>query len=194
MEAVQMAANSAAVAPAQPTGGVGFPWWVNLIAGIAMIVIGLLLLAAPAATTTVLIQFLGIYWLVDGIIRLVSIFVDRSGWGWKLFMGILGIIAGLAVLQHPLWATILVPATLVVLVGILGMILGVVEIVAAFRGAGWGTGLLGAISVVLGLLIVMNPLPGTIALPWVLGFFAIFGGVMAMVASFGIRRASRAAS
>jgi len=186
-----MAADSAAVAPAAPAGGVSFPWWVNLIAGIAMTVVGLLLLAAPAATTVFLIQLLAIYWLIDGIVRLASLFVNRSGWGWKLFMGILGVLAGLAVLQHPLWATILVPATLIFLVGLMGIVLGIVQIIAAFRGAGWGTGLLGAASVLLGLLIIMNPLPSTIALPFVLGLFAIMGGILGMVAAFGMR--SRAA-
>jgi uncharacterized membrane protein HdeD (DUF308 family) len=182
-----MAANSAAVAPAAPTGGVTFPWWVNLIAGIAMVLVGLLLLTAPAATTVTLIQILALYWLIDGIVRLASIFVNHSGWGWKLCMGILGIIAGIAVLQHPLWSAILVPATLVFLVGFMGIFLGILQVIAAFRGAGWGTGLLGAFSILLGVFIVMNPLPGTIALPFVLGFFAVFGGILAMVASFGLR-------
>lgn len=182
-----MAANSAAVAPAAPTGGVAFPWWVNLIAGISMAILGLLLLAAPAATTVVLIQFLGIYWLVDGIVRLVSLFINRSGWGWKLCMGILGILAGLAVLQHPLWATLIVPATVILIVGIFGIVMGIFEVVAAFRGAGWGTGVLGAISIVLGLMIIMNPLPSTIALPFVLGCFAVAGGILAVVSAVGSR-------
>jgi len=174
-------------------GQVSFPWWVSLITGIAMIILGLLLLSAPGSTSVIIIQFLGIYWLVDGIIRLVTIFIDHSGWGWKLFMGILGILAGLVVIQHPIWATILVPTTLVYVVGFIGIILGIVQVVSAFRGAGWGTGVLGAISIIFGLMIIMNPLPSTIALPFVLGFFAIFGGIMALVAAFGLRKASRAA-
>jgi uncharacterized membrane protein HdeD (DUF308 family) len=182
-----MAANSAATAPAAPVGGVTFPWWVTLIAGIAMIFVGLLLLAAPAATTALLVQVLGWYWLVDGILRLVSIFIDRSGWGWKLCMGILGIILGIAVIQHPLWSAILVPTTLVVVVGILGMAIGVIQLISAFRGAGWGTGILGAISIVLGLVLMLNPLPGVIALPFVLGFAALIGGIIAPVVALGLQ-------
>src|SRR5687767_14586436 len=129
-----MAANSAVAAPAAPAGRVTFPWWVTLVASVAMIFVGLLLLAAPAATTAVLVQLLGWYWLVDGIIRLVSIFVDRSGWGWKLCMGILGIILGIAVIQHPLWSAILVPTSLVFVVGFIGIAIGILQIIAAFRG------------------------------------------------------------
>jgi len=173
--------------PAAPAGGVTFPWWVTLVAGIAMIIIGLLLLAAPAAGTAVLVQLLGWYWLVDGLIRLVSIFVNSSGWGWKLCMGILGIILGVAVIQHPLWSAILVPTTLVYVVGFIGIAIGILQIISAFRGAGWGTGLLGVCSVILGLFIVMNPLSGLVALPFVLGFVALIGGIIAPILALGKR-------
>ena len=182
-----MAANSAVAAPAAPAGRVTFPWWVTLVAGVAMIFVGLLLLAAPGATTAVLVQLLGWYWLVDGIVRLVSIFVDRSGWGWKLCMGVLGIILGIAVIQHPLWSTILVPTGMVYAVGFMGMAIGILQVIAAFRGAGWGTGILGAFSFLLGLVLVMNPLAGVVALPFVLGFMALFGGIIAPVVALGKR-------
>src|SRR4051794_7894254 len=176
-----MAANSAVAAQAAPGGRVTFPWWVTLVAGVAMILVGLLLLAAPAATTAVLVQVLGWYWLVDGIIRLVSIFVNPSGWGWKLAMGILGIILGLAVIQHPLWSAILVPTTLVFVVGFMGMALGILQVIAGLRGAGWGIGILGACSALLGMFLIFNPLQGLVALPFALGFLALIGGVVAPV-------------
>ena len=140
--------------------------------------------------TAVLVQVLGWYWLVDGIIRLVSIFVDKSGWGWKLCMGILGIILGLAVIQHPLWSAILVPTTLVLAVGFIGMTIGLLQVIAAFRGAGWGTGVLGVCSVLLGLFLIVNPLSGLVALPFVLGFLALIGGIVAPIVALG-RRADR---
>ena len=187
-----MVADSAVAQPATPEGGVTFPWWVTLVAGIAMILIGLLLLAAPAATTAVLVQLLGWYWLVDGIVRLVSIFVDRSGWGWKLCMGILGIFVGVAVIQHPVWSAILVPTTLVFMVGFLGMAIGILQIISAFRGAGWGAGILGAFSTLLGLILMVNPLPGVVALPFLLGFLALIGGVIAPIVAIGSRSRSKA--
>jgi uncharacterized membrane protein HdeD (DUF308 family) len=77
------------------------PWWLLLIQGIAAVILGVLLLAAPAATLVLMIQLLGAYWLVGGVFSLVSMFVDRTNWGWKLLGGIVAILAGLAVLQHP---------------------------------------------------------------------------------------------
>ncbi len=81
------------------------PWWLVLIQGIAGVIIGLLLLINPLKTTVFLVQFLGIYWFVSGIFGIVSIFLDKSMWGWKLFAGLLGIFAGVLILQHPLWST-----------------------------------------------------------------------------------------
>jgi uncharacterized membrane protein HdeD (DUF308 family) len=166
------------------------PWWVVLIAGVALAITGLLLLSAPGATVVTLVQVLGVYWLVDGIVKLVSIFIDRRGWGWKLAIGILGIIAGLVVIQHPLWAAILVPATLVLTLALAGLVIGVLEIVQAFTGAGWGTGILGAVSVLFGLLLLLNPGPGAVGLVFAFGILGIVGGVAAAIMAFRLKSAS----
>jgi hypothetical protein len=105
-------------------------------------------------------------------------------------MGILGIILGTAVIQHPLWSAILVPTTLVFVVGFLGMAIGILQVIAAFRGAGWGTGILGICSALLGLIIIVNPLSGLVALPFVLGFLALIGGVLAPIEAI-LRRSSQ---
>ena len=117
---------------------VGVPWWLVLIEGISLIILGLLMLASPGMSTLILIQFVGIYWLVAGIFKIVSIFMDSADWGWKLVGGILGILAGLIVLQHPLWSPLVIGATLIIILGVQGLIVGVIGLVQAFRGAGWG--------------------------------------------------------
>ena len=94
-----------------------FPWWLVLIQGIAALILGLLLVTSPGMTTVILIQLLGIYWLIDGIFSIVRIFTKSTNihWGWLLFRGILGIIAGLLVIQNPLWSTIFVPVVMVII-------------------------------------------------------------------------------
>lgn len=156
--------------------------WLIIIQGVAGILLGLMLLLAPGASTVILVQFLAIYWLISGTIGLVSLIWDRSQWGWKVFGGILGIIAGMAVIKHPLYATILVTSTLVIFMGILALAFGVMNLVRAFSaGGGWGLGLLGAVDVVIGLILIFNPLPASIALPVVLGAFILVGGVASIV-------------
>ena len=175
---------------AEQTNAAPVPWWLVLIEGIAAVIIGILLVVAPAITLLSLIQFLGFFWLIGGILRVVSIFVDNSLWGWKLLAGILGILAGIVVVQHPLWSTFLVPAILVIFLGIQAIISGGASLVLAFQGGGWGAALLGILNIVFGLILLFNPLITVAFLPFVLGAFGIAGGILAIVAAFMVRRGS----
>ena len=167
------------------------PWWLVLLEGIAAVIIGIFLLTSPGIPLFALVQITGFFWLIGGIFRIVSIFVDSSSWGWKLLGGIIGILAGLVVLQHPLWSTLLLPAVYVIILGIQGIILGGASLVMAFRGGGWGTGVLGVLSIILGVVLLLNPLfIGIAVLPFVLGAFALVGGSLAVVAAFMMRGGS----
>ncbi|MEJ2599147.1 MAG: DUF308 domain-containing protein [Anaerolineales bacterium] len=163
------------------------PWWAILIQGIFSLLIGLLLLISPGVTTFVLIQFLGFYWLISGIFGIVTIFIDSSLWGWKLFAGILGILAGLAIIQNPLWSTLIVPSILVIILGVEGMIIGVVSLIQAFSGGGWGAGILGALSILFGLLLVANPLIAAGTLVILMGILGLVGGIIAIFYAFRVR-------
>jgi uncharacterized membrane protein HdeD (DUF308 family) len=164
------------------------PWWLIMIAGIAAFIVGVLLLISPGVSLVILVQLLGLYWLVTGILSIVSLFVDRSQWGWKLFAGILGILAGIIILRFPLWSALLIPTVLVLILAIQALIAGVIQIVHAFSGGGWGMGLLGGLNVIFGLILLFRLLPGVIALPIVLGIFAIIGGIAMFIGSFRLRR------
>lgn len=164
------------------------PWWLVLIEGIAAILLGLLLFSSPLATTAFLVQFLGIYWFALGLFNIISIFIDRSIWGWKLLSGIVGIIAGVVIFQHPLWSTLIVPTVLVFIVAFSGLFLGLVGLIQAFRGGGWGAGVLGALSILFGMILLFNPLLAALSVPWVLGILGIAGGIMAIFGAFGLRR------
>jgi uncharacterized membrane protein HdeD (DUF308 family) len=179
---------------AQRTEETSLAWWLVLLEGIAAAIIGLFLLSAPGATLFVLIQVLGIFWLVGGLFRIVSIFLDSSLWGWKLIAGALGILAGIVVLQHPVWSSVLVPAIYVIILGIQGLIQGGVNLVMAFRGEGWGIGILGALSIVFGLVLLFNVWIGVAVLPFVLGAVGIVGGGAAIAIAFAMRSMERGAS
>jgi uncharacterized membrane protein HdeD (DUF308 family) len=163
------------------------PWWVVLLQGIAFLVLGFFLITASGLTTVVLVQVLGFYWLFSGILSIVLIFVDQSQWGWKLVVGILGILAGILVIQHPLWSGVLVTATVVLLIAIQGIIVGIIGLVQAFKGAGWGAGILGALSVLFGIILLLNPLLAASILPIVLGVLGIVGGIAAIVMAFRMK-------
>ena len=163
------------------------PWWLILVEGVIAAFLGFILLLAPGATLVFLIQVLGLYLFVAGVFRIVGIFTDASGWGWKLLAGVLSILAGLLVLEHPLWSSVLVPTVLVFFVGFLSILQGAAGLVVAFQGGSWGVGILSVLGVIFGLILVINPLIGVAGLSWVLGFFMLVGGIGAVVQAFGMR-------
>jgi uncharacterized membrane protein HdeD (DUF308 family) len=171
------------------TDRVSIPWWHVLLEGIAAVIIGLFLVTAPGITLLFLVQVTGFFWLIGGVLRIVSIFVNSALWGWKLVGGIIGVLAGIVVLQHPLWSTLLIPAFLVIMLGIQGLLVGGIDLVMAFRGGGWGAGILGALSIVFGIVLLLDPVfIGVAILPFVLGAFALVGGIAAIIGAFRLRK------
>ncbi len=167
------------------------PWWLVLLNGLAALIIGVLLLISPGVTTAVLVQLLGIYWFIAGIFSLISLFKDRSAWGWKLFAGIMGILAGLLVLQSFFLSALLVATTAIIILGIQGLIVGGAAIYQGFKAhTHWGQIILGVLSVIFGLILLANPLIGAITLPFVLGIIGVIGGLIAIVAAFKVKKAT----
>jgi uncharacterized membrane protein HdeD (DUF308 family) len=163
------------------------PWWLVLIEGISLAILGLLLVLKPGMTSVVVVQFMGLYWFIGGIFKIVSLLVDRELWGWKLFAGILGILAGIAVIQHPLWSTAIIGNTLIILLGFQGIFFGLVGLFGSFKGAGWAAAILGAVSVLFGILLLFNVWAATLSLPWVIGVLALIGGFTTIVTAFRLR-------
>jgi uncharacterized membrane protein HdeD (DUF308 family) len=160
-------------------------WWLFLLQGIAAIILGLMLITAPAATLILIVTFLGFLWLIEGILSLVHVFIDRSiPWIWSLITGIIGVIAGILVVRHPLLAALTVPTVLVILLGWGGLIMGACEIVSAFRGGGIGSFVLGAINVLIGLLLLSSPVAAALAVPFVFGVLLLIEGVALIVLAF----------
>jgi len=143
-----------------PTGV--FPWWLVLIEGIAAIIIGVLLLLAPQATLELVLQLFALYWVVDGVVRLASAFTDPVDRGLKITMGTAGVLAGIAVIRHPALLAVLLTYMVVGLLGFAGVAIGVLSLIQASRGGGWGAAIGGVLSFLFGLLILVNPfLSGT---------------------------------
>src|SRR5436189_6466048 len=169
----------------------GFPWWVVLVEGIFALIFGILLITAPGSTFLFLVTVLGFYWLIRGIFSLIEIFIPNTGihWGWLLFMGILGIIAGVVVLRNLVYATAVVGTFIIVFLAVDGLIMGIMGLIRAFTGGGWGPGILGILTIIIAIFLFTNLLGAVLALPIVLGAFLIVGGIVAIFFSFRIRRA-----
>ncbi len=171
------------------------PWGILLVEGIIAVVIGAILLWAPLGakvrTYEILVAALGLYWVISGIMTLVHMFQDHSAWGWKLFMGVISIIAGAYVLMYPVAAGVALPKIFVLVLGIWGIIEGIVMLVMAFKGGGWGIGILGGLWLILGIYLVANwsVLGMGLAFLWAAAFTAIIGGIFMIVVAFRQRSA-----
>jgi uncharacterized membrane protein HdeD (DUF308 family) len=147
-----------------------------------------MLITAPGATLLAIVTFLGFYWLITGILALVRVFVDRSiPWIWSLLSGIVGILAGLLVLRHPLLATLTVPTVLVIILGVQGLIMGVFEIIEGFQGGGIGSFILGVLNVLVGLLLLSSPVAAALVVPLVFGILLLIEGVAHIIWAFRVR-------
>src|SRR5262249_47503164 len=163
-------------------------WWIFLLQGIAGIILGLMLITAPGATLLVIVTFLGFYWLIEGILSLVHVFVDRSiPWIWSLIVGIVGIAAGILVVRHPLLAALTVPTVIVIILGVQGLIMGVFEIIGGFQGGGVGSFILGVINILIGLLLLSSPAAAALAVPLVFGVILLIEGVGIIIWAFRVR-------
>jgi len=163
-------------------------WWVFLLQGIAAILLGLMLLTDPGATLLALITFLGFYWLITGVLALVRVFVDRSvPWLWSLLIGITGVLAGIFVLNHPLLAALSVPTVLVIILGVEGLVMGVLDIIGGFQGGGIGSFILGVINLLIGLLLLSSPVSAAVAVPFVFGLLLLVQGVSLVIWAFRVR-------
>jgi uncharacterized membrane protein HdeD (DUF308 family) len=171
------------------------PWWVLLIKGILAFIVGAILLWSPAKTKIdtwmLLITILGIWWLVSGIVDIVSMFTDHTAWGWKLFTGIVSIIAGGYILTYPVASAMALPRIFVLVMGFWGLMQGIVLLFMAFRGGGWGAGIVGVFAIILGIVLIGNySLPGMgLTFVWVAAVWGVIGGVIMIIQAFRQRKA-----
>jgi uncharacterized membrane protein HdeD (DUF308 family) len=154
--------------------------WLTALRGILAVAFGVIALRSPGVAATVLVIVFAVYAFADGFLDIVlAARLGRAGqrWGWHLFEGIAGIALGVIALAFP-HLTLLV---LVLFVALRAIILGVVEVAAAFSWEGadsrWLLGLAGMLSVILGILLLAGPVAGAVALVWAIGVYAIIFGV-----------------
>lgn len=154
-----------------------FPWWIMLLWGILTIIVGLMFLINPSQTMIFLITFLGAYWLVSGLFTIASLCIDRSNMGWKIFLSVINILAGILILMHPFYATFFAFEFLIIFIGFWACFIGAAHMYQAFTTKDAGNGVLGIISIIFGLLLLFNTIVAIVMLPYFFGGFALISGL-----------------
>ena len=97
------------------------------IAGLLLLVIGVVLIRHLHLTVAFIGLIIGLSWIVEGVATLIAAFAgdSREGRGWWIFFGILTLVGGIVITAWPVESV----TAIAVLVGIWFIILGLFEIV-----------------------------------------------------------------
>ena len=165
-------------------------WWALALRGVVAILFALIAFFLPGITAAALIILFGAYALVDGVFALVAglrAARHHGRSGALLLEGILNIVIGIIVFVWPGPALV----ALIYLIAIWAVVSGIVLIAAGMaliRHSGeWLLVLSGVISVLLGIILFVQPAAGVVALSWWLGFYALLFGIVLLSAAFRIR-------
>jgi len=163
-------------------------WWVFTLRGLIAIAFGLAALLWPALTLGVMVLLFGLFALLEGLLAVVSSFGkgDEKG-GWTLLLeGLVGLLVCVIVLLGTSIGSMLWPkvAAVMLVYYIAGwaMLAGLFKIITAFRirkevKGEWALGLSGLISILVGLILILRPGAGVLAVAWLIGIFAIILGI-----------------
>lgn len=170
----------------------GRSWWGLALRGLLSILFGIALLVWTGAGMVALVALIGAFFFVDGILAIVSAFRVRAGherWWALLLEGLVGIAIGLITF---FWPDVTAVA-IVYFIAAWAVITGVLEVISAIRFREemeneWLLALAGIASVVLGILLALNPVAGLAALVWMIGIYAIVFGVLMVIAGLRARR------
>lgn len=170
-------------------------WWLPVLRGLLLVVLGLLLLVEPLGTLVALVWVFGVFAVVDGVVVLLQALAARGrpGVGWLVAEGLVSIGFGAVIMLWP-QAT---PLVLFYLLALWLLVLGVTVVVVAVsqyraRDLAWaGTLVFGLIAFLFGLLLAIKP-QGTVAvILTVYGLFAFVGGVVMVVSGLATRSFAR---
>lgn len=161
-----------------------------IVAGVILILVGILAIAAPLAAVVGASVILPIALMVKGVAELASLTTSRSTGSavWRLIVGIVSITAGFLLLFQPALAVL---SLTWILIGYL-IIDGIVRLIAALSSnvhGRWWVALAGVVSLALGVLLWVQPIETTVLLIGIyIGIDVLFAGVALLAAGFGARR------
>lgn len=165
-------------------------WWTLVIRGLVAVLFGLFAIFVPDITLTVLVLLFGAYALVDGGINIYAALTGggEQRWWVGLLEGLVGVAVGILTF---IWPEI-TALVLLYLIAVWAIFTGILEI--------WGAiqlrreinnevllGISGLLSIIFGVLLILAPGSGALAVTWLIGFYAILFGIMMIALGFRVR-------
>jgi uncharacterized membrane protein HdeD (DUF308 family) len=166
-------------------------WWLLALRGVAAVLFGILAFIWPGITLVALVYLFGAYALANGILSFALAFKGRKGRRSSMsliFGGIISIVTALITFFLPGITAL----GLVLLIAAWAIANGVTEIVAAIRlrkviTNEWLLVLAGIFSILFGIILLLQPGVGALALVFWIGAWMILIGVLLMILAFRVR-------
>lgn len=156
--------------------------------GVLVLAFGLAVLFTPGLALLSLIYVFAAYAVVDGVTAVVLGIrhrTDRPGWGWAVAQGVVSVVAGVVAFALPVSAAL----AILFVMAFWAIVAGVVTAISANElrkhGGPWGwVAARAVLDVLFGVLLMVWPASGILAMLWLVGGFAVATGVVLVVQAF----------
>lgn len=171
-------------------------WWMILLRGVLAVLFGISAFVWPEMTLVTLTMLFAAYAFVDGIFEILHAISHRKeieNWGLLLLEGGFGIAFGVIAFMAPELTTTVGAVIVAFYIAAWAIVTGAMRIAMAVRlrneiEGEWLLGLSGAVSILLGLVIMMRPAVGALGLLYFVAAWAILLGVLLIAFAFKARQ------
>jgi uncharacterized membrane protein HdeD (DUF308 family) len=174
-------------------------FWVTLLRGLLAITLGVVLVFYPDKSRFILGNFMGLFWFTSGVISLRWGASGERSRGLALAAGIIGILAGIMMLGRIFVMGWVGEGIVFTVVGLIIILTGLLHMFGGFKQDGdsdrrwsWSSFFLGLFEVVLGAVIVAEPLQRGQLLFTIATIWALIGGFILIGDAMRARRQSQA--
>jgi len=182
-------------------------WGWFMLRGAVALLLGIGAIVFPLSAVFAFTMLFAAYCFIDGVASLVAgvrgAREPGHRWGALVFSGVVGVLIGILFLMMPLVATITYSFLVLLMLATWAIVTGGLEIAAAIRlrkeiEGEWLLGLSGAISMLLGIAVLVLVLPypaaSILSAAWLIAFFAFSTGIVLIVQALRLRRRAAALS
>jgi uncharacterized membrane protein HdeD (DUF308 family) len=169
----------------------GRHWWVLALRGVFAVLFGVLTILLPGLALSSLVLLFGAYAIVDGIGAVITGFRTRNvndQWWLTLLEGVAGVAIGVLTFLWPGITAI----SLLFIIAFWAIATGVFEIATAIRlrreieNELW-LSMTGLLSIIFGIVILLFPGAGALALVAIIGAYAIGFGILMLMLAFRLK-------
>jgi uncharacterized membrane protein HdeD (DUF308 family) len=176
-------------------------FWITLVRGMLAVTLGVALVFWPDKARPILVNFMGMFWLVSGIVSLRWGVHGERAKGLSLLAGAAGVLAGVGMLSRRFTQGMVGEDVLLSVVGLIILLTGLMHIVGGFRTGpvethllsqnrkwSWTAFLLGLFEIVLGVILVIAPMGRGPLIYFAASVWALVGGTILLGDAVRLRR------